>query len=309
MLRILVFSLVIALSSVAHFAAAQGPLVPGTGTRIWYDDFENEEWEYVPNNPKASHEQDNQVRLPGGMSKNKMWGESSKRGHPDHIERFHTPPDGIEGSEGSLLMMTLQSNVPGRPSGDLGQDDLICRIPGSYAVSSYPSCVVRVYLQPFDKWEQYSAAASFGFRATVMGSRQKQSGGGLFSFNKTEREQSWPGIFIEHQLTKEGSRAFWVIRGSERGDFRGPEITETGWYTIGMSFTPDGRCHYYISKGVDDLTAEDRVGSHKPYNYTIESVQGMFFNVFNHDDGKSWSTPWIIDDPAFYLGRGGRPAR
>ncbi|EAQ79627.1 hypothetical protein [Blastopirellula marina] len=307
--RNLVFCVFLGLASFAQFAAAQSPVVPGSGTRIWYDDFENEEWAYIPNNPKASHEQDNQTRLPGGMSNNKMWGESSKRGHPDHIERFHTPQDGIPGSEGSLLLMTLQSNVPGRPNGKLGQDDLICRIPGSYSAGSYPNCVVRVYLQPFEKWEQYTAAASFGFRATVTGSRRKAGGGGLFSSSKTEREQSWPGIFIEHRVTEEGSRAFWVIRGSERGDYRGPEITETGWYTIGMSFTPDGRCHYYISEGVDNLTPQDLVGSHKPYNFTVESVQGMFFNIFNHDDGKSWSTPWIIDDPSFYVGRGGGRSR
>ena len=28
----------------------------------------------------------------------------------------------------------------------------------------------------------------------------------------------------------------------------------------------------------------------------------MFFNVVNHDDGQTWSTPWIVDDPSvFYM--------
>jgi len=31
----------------------------------------------------------------------------------------------------------------------------------------------------------------------------------------------------------------------------------------------------------------------------------IFFNVCSVDDGKTWSTPWIIDDPKVYSGSGG----
>jgi len=296
-----------ALSVVPTFA--QSPFVPGQGTRIWFDDFEDENWQYIANHPKSSHEQDENMRLPGGISKNKLWGESSKRGHPDYIRRVETPEGGINGSAGSLLMMTLHSSIPNRFSRELGQDDLICRVPGNHSVNSYPSAVTRVYLPNFDKWEQKAAAASFGFRATCTGSRKKQKGGGLFSFSSTETEESWPGIFLEYRPAPKGSdrstEAQWIIRGSPSGDVRGPKVSvdQLGWWTIGMSFTPDGRCHYYISQGTEDLTQQDRVASYKPYNFTIETVSGMFFNVFNLDDGKSWSTPWIVDNPGFFVGR------
>lgn len=304
------FALIFAISCFTSSVVwAQNPVVPGQGQRIWLDDLEDENWEYIDNHPKSSHEQDNNVRLPGGMSKNKLWGESSKRGHPDYIRRVETPEGGIPGSKGALLMMTLQSNIPFRTSNELGQDDFICRVPGSYSVRQYPSAVTRVYLPPFEKWEQYKGAATFGFRTTCVGSRSKKKGAGLFSYTSNETEENWPGIFIEFQPAKAGSEqepaAQWIIRGAPYGDVRGPKISadQLGWWTIGMSFTPDGRCHYFISQGAEDLTSKDLVASYLPYNYKIETVSGMFFNVFNFDNGKSWSTPWVIDDPAFYVGR------
>ena len=288
---------------------AQNPVVPGQGQRVWFDNLEDENWEYIDNHPKSSHEQDKNIRLPGGMSKNKLWGESSKRGHPDYIRRVETPDGGIPGSKGALLMMTLQSNIPFRASNELGQDDFICRVPGNYSVNQYPSAVTRVYLPPFEKWEQYKGAATFGFRTTCIGSRSKKKGAGLFSYTSKETEENWPGIFLEFQPAMPGSdkepAAQWIIRGAPYGDVRGPKVSvdQLGWWTIGMSFTPDGRCHYFISEGPEGLTSKSLVASYLPYNYKIETVSGMFFNVFNFDNGKSWSTPWVIDDPAFYVGR------
>ena len=34
-----------------------------------------------------------------------------------------------------------------------------------------------------------------------------------------------------------------------------------------------------------------------------------FFNVCNRNDGKSWSTPFVIDDPKLYVMRSGRVER
>ncbi|RCS42084.1 hypothetical protein DTL42_19845 [Bremerella cremea] len=305
LIRIALFLVLISFAPAT--AWAQAIAIPGQGQRIWFDDLEDEEWEYTDNHPKSSHEQDNNIRLPGGISKNKKWGESSKRGHPDYIRRVETPEGGIPGSNGSLLMMTLQSNVPNRVSNTLGQDDFICRVPGRYSVSQYPSAMTRVYLPPFEKWEQYAGAATFGFRTTCVGSRSKQKGVGLFSYRGTETEENWPGIFLEFRPGKDGKEpeAQWIIRGAPSGDVRSLKVTadQLGWWTIGMSFTPDGRCHYFISEGAEDLTQKDLVASYLPYNYKIETVSGMFFNVFNYDNGKSWSTPWVIDDPGFYIGR------
>ncbi len=36
-----------------------------------------------------------------------------------------------------------------------------------------------------------------------------------------------------------------ILRAGLQGqDFWGPRIKETGWWTLGMSFTPDGQVHY-----------------------------------------------------------------
>src|SRR5476649_1307159 len=71
-------------------------LVPGSGQKSEKvgDDFEDEQWVYRFNNPKSSHEQDDQIRYPAGGSANGRWAESAKRGHPDVIQRVPTPEGG-----------------------------------------------------------------------------------------------------------------------------------------------------------------------------------------------------------------------
>ena len=50
------------------FVEVQAQLVPGTGMKLQQvgDDFEDENWQWVPNGNKASKEQDEQVRSPTG---------------------------------------------------------------------------------------------------------------------------------------------------------------------------------------------------------------------------------------------------
>jgi hypothetical protein len=81
----------------------------------------------------------------------------------------------------------------------------------------------------------------------------------------------------------------------------GPVIEEPGWWTFGLSFTPDGAVHHYASPGVDDLTEEDHLYSSLPYGNRMTAFNNFFINVANLDNGKSWSTPWVIDDPTMYV--------
>lgn len=282
--------------------AAQ-PLVPGTGVKVTNvgDDFEDEAWEYYFNLPKSSHEQDDQVRTPGGRSKNGRWFESAKRGQPDIIRRVPTPDGGLPGSTGCLFLASRHTGVPGRPSRQMQQDDLIVnvkqRVGGYISVSREPSCVVRVYLPPLEKWENRTGT-SFGLRAEVMGSKGWSG----------KLEQYWPGFFLwfrsETDRRHAADGAHLVLRAGPSGqDFKGPEITETGWWTLGMSFTADGRVHYFASPGVDDLTPADHIASQFPYGFRCQQFHTFFFNVANQDDGRTWSTGWVIDDPELYLVR------
>ena len=96
--------------------------------------------------------------------------------------------------------------------------------------------------------------------------------------------------------------AFITLRAGSRGqDLQGPKITEPGWWTFGMSFSPDGQVHYFCHAGVAGLTSADHVTSQNPYGSRCEQFDTMFFNVVSGDNG-NWSTPWIIDDPTIYLG-------
>ena len=132
---------------------------------------------------------------------------------------------------------------------------------------------------------------------------------GLFSISReSEVEPYWPGIWIHSQ--REGQRgakadgAYLAVRSNRMGhDFRVRDIStdEFGWWTFGMSFSPDGMVHYYASPGVDELSEADYISSQFPYGYQARQFRTYFFDVCNRNDGRTWSTPWVIDDPKLYL--------
>ncbi len=136
----------------------------------------------------------------------------------------------------------------------------------------------------------------------------KEVGIGIFKRTKQEmgNEVYWPGMFIEfenkEQTGKDSDFAYLRIRSNRRGgDFRGPQITTTGWWTLGISVTPDGMVHYYASPGVEDLTEEDYISSQFPYDYRAERFRTFFYNVCSADDGRRWSTSFIVDDPKVFV--------
>jgi hypothetical protein len=286
------------------------PVIPGTGLKVINvgDDFEDEDWTYVFNSPKSTRDIDKSIHYPSGESENGRWYEGMKRGHPDVVKRVPTPKKGLPGSKGSLLLQSMYTGIPGRPSYQMQQDDFIAdvyyRLGTGIPVSRTPSVVVRVFLPPADTWENRTGV-HFGFRTALLTTVTKPRI--LFSSSKQETETYWTGMFIEFESKTDGHKddyAYWRLRADERGtDFRSKQITTTGWWTIGLSVTPDGMAHYYASPGVDDLTPEDHLTSQFPYGYRAEAFKTFFFNVCSGDDGKTWSTPWIIDDPTIYVVR------
>ncbi len=315
--------------AVSWTGESQAQHVPGTGSKssAQSDDFEDEGWKFIYNMPKSSREQDGQDRPPYGFSNNKKWREGPKRGCPDSVVRVATPPGGLPGSNYALAIKSKSTGIPGRVTNDQQQDDLLINT-RPVPVSWLPSCVVRVYLPPFEEWEPRTGS-HFGIRAdlrtTIMEDQDlpitdprsrggKRGGGlfgGLFRTAKVEKvEPYWPGMFIQfHSKTDpkyDKNSAMIVVRGDSRGNvIPGPMIHEPGWWTFGMSFTADGAAHFYARQGVEDLRPEDRITSQFPYSYKAHTFTTMFFNTVNMDDGKTWSTEFIIDDPAIYYAGGG----
>jgi hypothetical protein len=222
-----------------------------------------------------------------------------------------TPAGGLEGSTKSLLMRTLHSGIPGRNTRDVQQDDLIAnctaRLRGGIPVGERPSCTVRVFLPPAEQWENRSGP-HFGYRtsATTMSAGKTK---GLFgSSRESELEPYWPGMWIHFR--SQGSRgaradsAYIAVRSNRMGhDFPAKEIAveQFGWWTLGMSYSADGMVHYYASPGVDDLTAADYLTSQFPYGFQARQFRTYFFDVCNQNDGQSWSTPFVIDDPELFV--------
>jgi hypothetical protein len=286
------------------------PVVPGTGQRVVQvgDDFEEEDWEFFPNGAKSSEEQDGYQRLPAGESKNDRWYEGVKRGYPDLLRRVETPPGGLPGSTGALLIRSMNTGIPGRPSYRQQQDDFICNVSyklgGAIPVWQTPSVVTRVFLPPVAQWEKRNGC-HFAFRAALDSSPVSKSSGRFQSASSTERETYWPGLLVQFESKavtgKESDYAYFTVRANSSGhDFRGPQITQTGWWTLGMSFTPDGQVHYYAKPGIEDLTKDDYITSQYPYSFRCERFRTFFFNSCSGDDGRTWSTPVIVDDSFVY---------
>ena len=300
---------------VSQAALAQRAVVPGTGSEIIgvADDFEDPEWKYVPRNPKSTEDIDENQRAPMGRSTNGRWYEGIKRGHPDIVKRVPTPKGGIKGSEGALLLKSLNTGIPGQVGRKMHQDDFVAnvqyRIRRTIKVSEAPSVTTRVFLPPVDEWENRSGP-HFGFRLALETTAMvdKEVGFGIFKREKREmgNEVYWPGMFVEFeskdQTKKDHDFAYLRIRSNRRGgDFRGPQIKTTGWWTMGMSVTPDGMVHYYASPGVDKLTEDDYITSQFPYDYRCERFRTFFYNICSADDGRRWSTAFIVDDPKVYV--------
>jgi hypothetical protein len=312
----------------AHAPSAQArdlPVVPGSGTYIdWVGDtFENPEWGFIHNLPKSSKEQDEQRRFPRGYSTNGRWFEGPERGHPDMMKVVPTPAGGLPGSNYSLLVRTRDSGIPGFHNRKTEQDDLIvdcvARLNGSIPVAEVPSAVVRVYLPKPEQWENRSGP-HFGFRITTNCMITKTEEQKINRFRSRPhtyrtRDPYWPGIWIHFESETDAEHdvdgAFLAVRGNSLGhDFKTIEIPQEqfGWWTLGISVTGTGMVHYYASPGVDDLEEDDYITSQYPYQRQAERFETLFFNYCNRNDGSTWSTPFLIDDPRLYVVRSNRIA-
>lgn len=281
--------------------APAGIPIPGTGTRLagLGDDFEDESWSYNYAGPKSSWNIDKQQRLPGGMSSNRRWAEAAMRGQPDIVKRVTPPPGGIEGSTGAMLLQSLHSGVPSNPTGEVQQDDFLHNT-GTVIKNSQmpiawtPNVITRVYCPAFTQWEKRTGN-SFGFRSGMRATHKKEKDG------VTDYEEYWPGFFIwfNYGRWKQGGAdsAKLVIRSDQNGrDISGPALKEATWYTLGMSFTPDGYVHYFVGEGTSGLNQDNYIRSFRPYGFQPRTFETFFFNTVCKDDGHTWSTPWVIDD-------------
>lgn len=288
-------------------------IVPGTGKLIEEvgDDFEDEKWVFNANFPKVLNNKETALskNYPIGISANKRWFEGQKRGQPDSVRRVSTPPNGIPGSQGALAIRSLRTGG-NHPTHVQQQDDFIADISGRIGeidVTRAPNVVTRVWLPPIDEWENRTGC-HFAYRVGLETNYQPRHR----SWDSNDFDGAyWPGMFI-HLDSKEGKGAsgldydsahIWMKATDDGRKMIGPYITRTGWWTLGMSVTPDGRVHYYAKAGVEDLTEDDHIGSSYPFGHRAKRFRSMFFNVCNGDDGKTWSTEFVIDDPRLYLGR------
>ncbi len=294
------------------WADAQQVIVPGSGQIVEAvgDDFEDPNWGYQFNLPKVYNHKDDVLskNFPGGMSLNQRWYEGMKRGQPDVIRRVTPPKGGIPGSTGALLLCSLRTGGQ-YPSNTLQQEDLIANVSqrvGKIPVSRGPNIVTRVWVPPFEEFEPRVNQCHFAFRMALEQPRFHQ-----ISYDpENEDHLVFPGIFLNlvrnPNAQKDGHPYgiyFWM-KATQRGtQIRGPLSTQTGWWTLGMSISADGKVNYFAKPGVEELAASDLIGSDYPFGKRANQFRNFFFNVCNGDDGKSWSSQFVIDDPTMFVAR------
>lgn len=301
-----------AISAGQSAIAQHQPIVPGTGTVITEvgDNFEDPNWTYNLNLPKVYNNKDAVIsrNQPGGESANGRWFEGMKRGQPDVVRRVTPPEGGLPGSTGALLMTSLRTGGQ-YPSRTLQQEDLIANVfqrVGKIPVSREPSVVTRVWMPPFEEWENRVGQCHFAFRLAL----EQRPYVSYSSFSTGEEHLVFPGIFVNlvrNPKAKEDGHPYaismWMKATSGGRPIRGPQTTQTGWWTMGMSVSPDGKVNYFAKPGIENLTAEDLIGSDYPFGKRAILFRNFFFNVCSGDDGHSWSSQFVIDDPTMYTAR------
>lgn len=300
---------------VSSEAARAQILVPGTGQMLddVGDDFEDPDWTWIPNLPKVYNLGDTpQSRNhPLGRSANDRWYEGNKRGQPDFIRRVPTPEGGLPGSTGALMLGSLHTGSQ-YPSRTQQQDDFIANVHekiGRIPVSRGPSVVTRVWFPPREEWEQRSGC-HFAFRIAL---EHDQAWSGRFRQVSSSDEDGiyWPGFFLNRDWRPDPSGKtegkdsiyFWMKATADSRQLNGPRVEQLGWWTLGLSVTPDGQVHYFAKPGIEDLTEADHVASALPFGHRAARFRTFFFNVCNGDDGRTWSTPFIVDDARVYVAR------
>ncbi len=335
MLQQFFFSAVLVAGSMFHAATAgaqqlpPGPLhpaarphnpnavIPGSGTEVAEvgDDFEDPAWGYNFALPKVFNNGETKLgaNTPLGVSLNHRWFEGQKRGQPDQIQRIDTPPDGLAGSTGALLLRS-QATGGSHPSRTQQQDDFIGNVAdliGKVTVDRVPSVVTRVWFPEPEYWERRSGC-HFAFRISLEKESFASASRGRFRTVSHSEEDDiyWPGMFFQREIRSGGSGevssdriSMWMKATATGLRIEGPEITTFGWWTLGMSVTPDGQVHYFAKPGVADLTADDHIASDFPFGHRAVRFRSFFFNVCSADDGRSWSTPLVVDDTKVFLGR------
>jgi hypothetical protein len=289
-------------------------LVPGVGNLLEEvgDDFEDPDWAYEPNLPKVYNRDDTTLakNFPLGRSLNDRWYEGAKRGQPDSVRRVETPSGGLPGSTGALALRSLQTGGL-NTTGQQQQDDFIANVAekmGVIPVSRGPSVVTRVWLPPLETWEQRSGC-HFAFRISLVRPSTSLNGGRFRQVSSNpEDDLYWPGFFLNREIRidkatgKTIDRAyFWLKATADSRLINGPVVETFGWWTLGMSVTADGQVHYFAKPGIEDLGPADYVASSFPFGNRAESFRTFFFNTCNGDNGRTWSTEFIVDDPRVYV--------
>ncbi len=301
-----------------YFTPAHGQIVvPGAGTELSNvgDDFEDADWTYNYNLPKVTNFEDttHSKNFPLGASANARWHEGGKRGQPDYIVRVPTPAEGLPGSTGALALRSLHTGS-GRPTYQQQQDDFICNLAdhiGTIPVSRSPSVVTRVWMPPLEEWENRSGC-HFAYRISLLRPQSAAFASGRGRFRQIshspEDDMYWPGFFLNREkgVDRKTGEAydkayFWMKATADSRAINGPVVEQFGWWTLGMSVTPDGKVHYFAKPGIEDLTEKDYVASAYPFGNRAVTFKTFFFCICNGDDGRTWSTEFIVDDPKVFV--------
>ena len=232
---------------------------------------------------------------------------------PTRSKSIPTPPAACAGSQQALLLRTLNSGIPGyalqrRPAGR--PDRQLPRTPPRRHPRRRTPQLHRPRLPAAGRAVGTALRPAVRLpRQPVDGHHRRKTTGFFSSGSSTEVEPYWPGMWIhfranahqEHQgrhgLHRRPRRPHGPRlprprdRPSSAGGRSACRSPPTAWCTT----TPAPAS----TSSPPPTTSRRSI----PYSYTARDFRTYFFDVCNRNDGRTWSTPFVIDDPKLYVVR------
>jgi hypothetical protein len=222
----------------------------------------------------------------------------------DTVNPIWTPglrgfPEYLSSQNGLLSIRSIDNGDDPYPSAEDMITTYSDQIGRSLVAAEKPSVVTWLWLPPFNEWPTGVNASGFrewlGFRVTAYDADLPENNG-LY----------WPGIYI----ATDDNGPCLIARV---GDGYAPDVTigrisTSGWWTLGIAFSDDGRTEYYAAPGQVTLTSANLlhttpISSDPAANRSIDELWGNFWALrMTYPPTGQLSPNWQVDYFRVFVG-------
>lgn len=208
-------------------------------------------------------------------------------------------PEFLSIQNGALSMRSIDNGDDPYPSAEDMTSTYTDQIGRSLDASERPSAVTWVWLPPFQEWPTGVNASGFrewlGFRVTAHDANLQFTGGLYF-----------PGIYVS--TDDAGPCLIARVGDGYAEDVTIGRISVSGWWTLGLSWSDQGRTEFYAAPGRVALTNENLLHTTPTFsdpeaNRSIDQLVGNFWALrMTYPPTGQLSPNWLIDFDRVYVG-------